>query len=154
MPRSTPVRSRKQDSRDPVRPTMTPEHRAWLTLWKEGAVNALPAMAPVDVKVAVRRAVETALAALGPEDHVAEIRDLVGAVVREFTDQLAEETRTQERETRKQRLLDSVNLWIDDTTLTPFPPELVGASALAPTPPCPGYPPPADSRDIGGRADG
>jgi hypothetical protein len=81
----------------------------------------------VGVKNEVRCSVETALAALGPEDHVAEIRDLVAEVVREFTDQLAEETRTQERETRKQQLLDSVNLWIDDVTLTHFPPELVGA---------------------------
>jgi hypothetical protein len=128
MPRATPVRSRKQDPlRDSVRSPMTPEHRAWLTLWKEGAVEALPAMAPVDVKIEVRRAVETALAALGPEDHLDEIRDLVGAVVREFTDQLAEETRTQERETRKQRLLQSIEIWIDDTTLKPFPPEIVGA---------------------------
>ena len=127
MPRATAVRSRKQDPPRVDRPTMTPEHRAWLSVWKEGAVNALPAMAPVDVKVAVRYAVETALAALGPEDHVAEIRDLVGAVVREFTDQLAEETRMQERETRKQRLLQSIELWIDDTTLKPFPPELTGA---------------------------
>jgi hypothetical protein len=83
-------------------------------------------MAPVGVKIEVRRAVETALAVFGPEDHVAEIRDLVGEVVKEFTDQLAEETRTQERETRKQQLLDSVELWIDDATLTHFPPELVG----------------------------
>ena len=127
MPRATPVLSRKQNLlRDSVRSPMSLEHRAWLSVWKEGAVNALPAMAPVDVKVAVRCAVETALAALGPEDQVAEIRDLVGAVVREFTDQLAEETRTQERETRKQRLLQSIELWIDDTTLKPFPPEIAG----------------------------
>lgn len=127
MPRATAVRSRKQDpSRDSVRSAMMPEHRAWLTAWKEGAVNALPATAPVDVKVELRRAVETALAALGPEDHVDEIRDLVGAIVSEFTDQLDEETRTQERETRKQLLLQSIEIWIDDTTLKPFPPELVG----------------------------
>jgi hypothetical protein len=126
MPRATPVRSRKQDPPRVDRPTMTPERRAWLTAWKEGAVSALPATAPVSVKNEVRCVVETALAALGPEDHVAEIRDLVAEVVREFTDQLAEETRAQERETRKQQLLDRVNLWIDDTTLTHFPPELVG----------------------------
>lgn len=127
MPRAIPVRSRTQTPpRDPDRSMMTPERRAWLTLWKEGAVNALPATAPVDLKVAVRSAVETALAALGPEDHVAEVRDCVAALVREFTDQLAEETRTQERQTRKQQLLDSVNLWVDDTTLKRFPPELVG----------------------------
>lgn len=128
MPRATPVRRRTQEGLpNPDRPMMTAERRAWLTLWKEGAVHALPATAPVGVKIEVRRSVETALAALGPEDHVAEIRDLVGAVVREFTDQLAEETLTQERKTRKQQLLDSVNLWIDDLTLSHFPSDLVGA---------------------------
>lgn len=128
MPRSTPVRRRTQDPpREAVRPPITPERRAWLTMWKEGAVNALSATAPVDVKIAVRRSVETTLAALGPEDHVAEIRDLVGAIVREFTCQLEEERLTQERDTRKQRLLDSVSLWIDDCTLSHLPSDLVGA---------------------------
>lgn len=128
MPRATPIRRRTQAPlHDAEKVEMTPERRAWLTAWKEGAVNALPATAPVGIKIEVRRAVETTLAALGPEDHVAEIRDLVGAIVREFTEQMEEETRTQERQTRKQQLLDSVNLWIDDGTLTHFPSDLVGA---------------------------
>lgn len=127
MPRAIPVRSRTQaPPRDPNQPTMTTERRVWLTLWKEGAVNALPAMASVAVKIEVRRAVETALVNLGPEDHVAEIRDLVGAVVRVFTDQLIEATRTEERETRKQKFLESIDLWIDDLALRHFPTELVG----------------------------
>ena len=110
-----------------ARPSITPERRGWLTLWKERAVKALPAGTPVDVKVAVRLAVETALAALGPDDHDAEIQDVVSAVVGKITDQLATETRTQEREIRKQQLLQSVDLWIDDVTLTHFPLDLVGA---------------------------
>ena len=105
---------------------MTPERRTWLTHWKERAVQALPAMVPVNVKVAVRHAVETALAALGPEDHVAEIQDLVTAIVREITDQLIAETHTQERDTRKQKLLQCVEVWIDDVMLKHLPPELVG----------------------------
>jgi len=106
---------------------MSAERRTWLMQWKECAVNALPAGTPVDLKVAVRRAVEMALEALGPEDHDAEIHDLGTALVRELTDQLTAETRTQERDTRKQQLLQSVDLWIDDVTLSHFPSDLIGA---------------------------
>jgi hypothetical protein len=81
----------------------------------------------VDVKVAIRCAVETALVTYGPEDHDAEIQDLVTAVMREMTDHLTAETRTQERETRKQQLLQSINLWIDEHTLTRLPADIVGA---------------------------
>ena len=55
--------------------------------WKERAVQALPTVVPVDIKVAVRRAVETALAAYGPEDPVAELQDLVTTVVDEIMGQ-------------------------------------------------------------------
>jgi len=128
MPRALPVRSRtKALPSDPDRSTMTSERRAWLTAWKEGAVNALPATIHVSVRNEVRRAVERVLAAVGPEDPAGETRDLVDAIVKEFTDQLAEDTRTQERETRKQHLLMSVDGWIDDVTVKHFPPELVGA---------------------------
>ena len=106
---------------------MTAERRAWLTFWKERAIKVLPAGTPVDVKVAVRRAVETTLDPNGPEDHDAEIQDLVTAVVREMTDQLIAQTRMQERETRKQQLLESIDLWIDENTLTRLPYDLVGA---------------------------
>lgn len=126
--RACPVyKSTRTPTHTASRPAMTPERRAWLTLWKERAVNALSAGTPVVVKVAVRRAVETTLEALGPEDGDAEIQDLVTAVMREITDQLTEETRMQEREARKQQLLQSVDLWIDDITLSHFPPDLVGA---------------------------
>lgn len=110
-----------------ARPPITADRRTWLTHWKERAVNTLPTGTPVGVKVEARRAVETALAAYGPEDHDSEIQDLVTMVVREMTEQLTEETRTQERETRKQQLMQSVDLWIDDITLTHFPSDLVGA---------------------------
>lgn len=106
---------------------MTTERRAWFTLWKERAVNALPSTAPVKLKVAVRQAVETALAAYGPEDTVSEIRDLVTVIASEMTDELIAETRTKERDARKQTLLLSVEMWIDDVMLAHLPPELVGA---------------------------
>jgi uncharacterized protein (DUF697 family) len=106
---------------------MTAERRAWLTLWKERVVTALPAGTPVDLKVAVRRAVETALAAYGPEDHDAEIQDLMTSLVREMTDQLSAETQAEDRDLRKQKLLQCVEVWIDDVTLTHFPLDLVGS---------------------------
>jgi hypothetical protein len=128
MPRATPVRRRTQDApRDAARPPITAERRVWLTLWKERVVNALPAGTLVDLKVAVRRAVETALAPYGPEDHDAEIHDLVTALVREMTDQLTAETQAAERDLRKQKLLQCVDAWIDDVMLSHFPSDLVGA---------------------------
>jgi hypothetical protein len=128
MPRATPVRSRKEDlPRNADSSTMTAERRTWLTHWKEQAVELLPASTPLDIKVAVRRAVETALAALGPDDAVAEIQDLVGAIVEECTDELIEATHAEARDTRKQQLLQSVDLWIDDATLKSFAPKEQGA---------------------------
>jgi hypothetical protein len=106
---------------------MTAERRAWLTHWKERAVNALPASIPVDLKVAARRAVEAALAVYGPEDHDAELQDLVIALVREMTDKLTAETQAKERDLRKQKLLQCVEVWIDDIMLSHFPSDLVGA---------------------------
>ena len=132
MPRAIPMRRRTQEGLpNAARPMMSVERRAWLVHWKERAVNALPATVPVGVKVAVRRAVETALAALGPEDHVSELQDLVSAIVRQFTDQLLAETQASARETRKQQLVQSVDLWIDESMLTQFPPDLVGAPRSA-----------------------
>jgi hypothetical protein len=81
----------------------------------------------VEAKVEVRREVEHALANYGPEDHGTEIQDLVTAVVGKFIDQLTEQTRTEERTTRKQQLLQSIDLWIDENTLTRLPSDLVGA---------------------------
>ena len=106
---------------------MTPERRAWLSGWKERAVEALPTVVPVDVKVAVRRAVETALASHGPEDPVAELQDLVTTVVCAIKDQWIGETRAQEQEARKAKLLQCAEEWIDDVMVTRLPSELVGA---------------------------
>lgn len=106
---------------------MTPERKGWLGDWKEQAVGKLPRLAPVQVKVDLRQEVERALAAYGPEDAVAELTDIVTAIVGKVTDRLTTETLTQERETRKQQFLQTVDLWIDENTLTRLPSDLVGA---------------------------
>ena len=128
MPRATPIRSRHPaPPRAAETPTLTSEWRRWVSEWKERAVQALPTVVPVDVKVAARRAVETALASYGPEDPVAELQDLVTSVVRAIKDQWIEETRAQEREARKAKLLQCAEEWIDDVMVTRLPSELVGA---------------------------
>ncbi len=127
MPRPTPIRSRRPaPPRDAEQPTMTPERRAWLSGWKERAVKALPTMVPVDAKVATRQAVETALAAYGPEDPVAELQDLVTTVVDEIMGQWTAKTRSQEREARKEQLLQAADFWIDDIMLRRLPIDIVG----------------------------
>ena len=105
---------------------MTPERRAWLSEWKERAVEALPTVIPADVKVAVRRAVETALAPHGPETHLAEIEDLVTTVVHAIKEQWLAETRAQERKVRKEQLLQAADCWIDDVMLRRLPIDVVG----------------------------
>ena len=106
---------------------MTPERRTWLSAWKEQAVQALPTVAPVDVKVAVRRAVDTALAPFGPETHLAEIQDLVTTVVHAIKEQWMLETRAQEQEARKEQLLQCPEQWIDEVMLSRLPSDIVGA---------------------------
>ena len=127
MPRPTAIRSRRPAPPcDSETATRTPERRAWLSGWKEWAVQALPTTVPVDVKVTVRQATETTLAAYGPEDPVAELQDLVTTVVREIMDQWTAETRTQERKVRKEQLLHAAEFWIDDVMLRCLPSEVVG----------------------------
>ena len=115
MPRTTPVRRRTQDAPcDPDRPPMTPERKGWLAHWKEQAVGKLPTFAPVQAKVALRHEVERALAPYGPEDAAAELTDIVTALVADVTTRLATERTDQERADRREQLLRSIDLLVDD----------------------------------------
>jgi hypothetical protein len=106
---------------------MTPERKRWLAHWKEQAVGKLPPFAPVQAKVALRHEVARALAAYGPEDSVAELTDIIAALVADVTTRLAAETAEQERAVRREQLLRSVDLLVDDGLLRGLPVALVGA---------------------------
>lgn len=105
---------------------MTPERKGWLAHWKEQAVGKLPPFVPVQAKVALRQEVERALAAYGPEDAVAELTDIIAALVARVTTRLAAETAEQERVVRREQLLRSIDLLVDDGLLRALPVELVG----------------------------
>jgi hypothetical protein len=106
---------------------MTAERKGWLAHWKEQAVGKLPRLAPVQAKVDLRQEVERALAAYGPEDAVAELTDIIAALVAHVTTRLAAETAEQERAVRREQLLNSVTLLVDDGLFRGLPVTLVGA---------------------------
>jgi hypothetical protein len=106
---------------------MTPERKGWLAHWKEQAVGKLPTFAPVQAKVALRHEVERALATYGPEDAAAELTDIVTALVADVTTRLATERTDQERADRREQLLSSITLLVDDGLLRGLPVALVGA---------------------------
>jgi hypothetical protein len=99
MPRSPRMRPGDGDA------SPSPARRAWLSQFKEVAVQQLPPTASPAVRAKLRLNVEHALRRHGPDDPALELQDILATLVAEARAQLDENERQTQQAGRKEELI-------------------------------------------------
>src|SRR5215470_13437372 len=120
MPRAPRVRNGDAG----VAPVSGPR-RAWLSQFKEAAVQQLPASATAPDRAKLRSDVERALRGHGPDDPAPEIQDIVATVVSEILGALEDAQRRVQQTERKAELITLGQLALE-LLLEQCPASLVG----------------------------
>ncbi len=109
-----PRRSQMRGANDGSAPAPRDDaRRAWLSHWKEWAIEQVPVSASAATRSRVRLEVERALARLGAQDPENEVRDMVQATLDPILQELAGRDTDATHARRKQEHLEQVETYLE-----------------------------------------